>query len=219
MEKEDEMELQEAFKILKLKKKIIGVGGAGCNIVRRVSKIGIPGVELIAMDVDAEHLDYIPIENKLLIGRDSTEGFTCSSEELGRAACEEERSAINDMMEKTDIVFILCGLGGGTGTGAAPLVAEIAKEQGTLVFAICVLPFKAEGTKRTEKARGVLEELKKTAETVVSIKNDILLENYPDLSTIEAFSVLDELIVRFMKSLLDPLEAEYHFKEFGTLAR
>ncbi len=210
MKIKDEKEIREALKTLELRKSIIGIGGTGLNIVRRAAKVGIHGIDLFAMDVNAPHLDVVPIENKLLIGKNTGDGYTFPSEGLD----QEERDFINDIMKDTDIAFLVCGLGGKTGTTATPMVAEIAKEHGTLVFVICVIPFKAQGTRYENKANEALGELEKIADTVVSIKNDKLLKACPDVSMTDAFSVLDELIVRFIKGVIDPTSSDENYEEF-----
>ncbi len=202
--KENEIELRKVLNTLKLRKKIIGIGGAGCNIVQRATDFDMQGVELVAIDVDSKHLDIVPIENKYLICKDPRGGFIFSSVEGDK----EERNTIYDNMEKTDITFLVCGLGGSTGTAAAPMVAEIAREHCALIFAICVLPFKVEGAKSGRRAEKALTELEGIADTVVSIKNDRLLETYPGLDMVDAFGTLDDLIVRFIKAVIDPISSD-----------
>ncbi len=207
--KEDETELQEVLNTLKLRKNIIGVGGTGCNIVRKATEVDMHGVGLVAIDVDSTHLETVPIENKYLICKDPTGGFIFSS--VG--ADKEERDTIDEIMEKTDITFLVSGLGGSTGTATAPMVAEIAREHCALIFAICVLPFKVEGAKSGKRAEKALNELEDIADTVVSIKNDRLLETYPELDMVDAFGTLDDLIVRFIKAVIDPITSDEDCKE------
>lgn len=202
--KENEIELQKVLNTLKLRKNLIGIGGAGCNIIRKASEVDMQGVGLIAIDADISHLDIVPIENKYLICKDPTGGFIFSSVE----GHKEDRDTIDEILEKTDITFLVCGLGGSTGTAAAPMVAEIAREHCALIFAICVLPFKVEGAKSGRRAEKALTELEGIADTVVSIKNDRLLETYPKLDMVDAFGTLDDLIVRFIKAVIDPISSD-----------
>jgi cell division protein FtsZ len=200
---EDE-ELQNILQGLKTSIKIIGCGGGGSNTVNRLAEAGIVGAELYAANTDAQHLLMTRAPHKILLGRRVTRGLGAGAlpqvgEEAAREADEELKSALKD----ADIVFITCGLGGGTGTGSAPVVAQIAKEQGALTVAICTWPFAAEGAVRAENAEWGLERLRSIADTVIIIPNDKLLELVPKLSVNAAFKVADEVLMRSIKGITE----------------
>lgn len=199
---ENTIELQEILNTFKLRKNIIGVGGTGLNIVQRATEVDMQRVELVSIDVDSTHLDIVPIENKYLICQDPTGGAIFSSVEEDK----EERDTIDEIIEKTDITFLVCGLGGKTGTSLTPRIAEMAKEHGNFIFAICVLSFSVEGRERVEKARNALEKLKLEAETLVTIENDKWLETNKQLTMLEAYDLLDDLIVRYIKEMISPAD-------------
>lgn len=142
---EDE-ELKEVLSSLKTDIKIIGVGGAGCNTIERMSEEGIQGAKLIAANTDAQHLLTVHAQRKILLGRRKTRGLGAGAlPQVGMEATEEAAEDIKELLEGTDLVFVTCGLGGGTGTGGAPAIAKMAKEEGALTVAVCTTPFDAEG--------------------------------------------------------------------------
>lgn len=196
---EDE-ELKEVLSGLKTDIKIIGVGGAGCNTVDRMSEEGIQGAELIAANTDAQHLLTVHAQRKILLGKRKTRGLGAGAlPQVGKEATEEAKDDIRELIEGTDLVFITCGLGGGTGTGSAPVIAEIAKDEGALTVAVCTTPFAAEGTSRMQNAEWGLGQLKSLADTVITIPNDKLLDLVPRLSLNKAFKVADEVLTRSIK--------------------
>lgn len=200
----DDEELREVLSGLKTDIKIIGVGGAGCNTVDRMSEEGIQGAKLIAANTDAQHLLTVHAQRKILLGRRKTRGLGAGAlPQVGREACEEEEENIREMLEGTDLVFVTCGLGGGTGTGAAPVIADIAKDAGALTVAVCTTPFKAEGASRMENAEWGLGRLKGVADTVITIPNDKLLDLVPRLSLNKAFKVADEVLTRSIKGITE----------------
>jgi len=203
MTAEDE-ELQRILLGLKTNIKIIGCGGGGSNTINRLAEAGIIGAELYAANTDAQHLLMTRAPHKILLGRRVTRGLGAGAlpqvgEEAAREAEEELKAALKD----SDIVFITCGLGGGTGTGSAPFVAQIAKEQGALTIAICTWPFAAEGAVRGENAEWGLERLRTVADTVIVIPNDRLLQIVPKLSVNAAFKVADEVLMRSIKGITE----------------
>ena len=185
--------------------KVIGVGGGGCNAVNRMIEVGIGGVDFIVANTDLQVLNASKAETKLQIGKSITEGLGAGANpEIGREAALESKKEIEDSLAGADMVFVTCGLGGGTGTGAAPIVAEIAQSQGALTVAIVTKPFKFEGRKRMEQAEVGLEELRKHVDTIIVIPNDRLREII-DKSTpmVEAFHEVDNVLHRGVQSISD----------------
>lgn len=181
---------------------IIGVGGGGNNTINRLMSTAIRDAVCLCINTDLQHLDSVKCDYTLLIGKKTTRGLGSGGKpELGRAAAEESRAEIQRTLSDADVVFITCGLGGGTGTGAVPLIAQIAKNVGAIVIGVVTLPFSIEGG-RKEKAYSGLEELRKNADTVVVIENDQLLELVPNLPIEEAFSVADEVLANYIYSII-----------------
>jgi cell division protein FtsZ len=200
---EDE-ELQKILIGLKTNIKIIGCGGGGCNTVNRLAETGVIGAELIAANTDAQHLLIIKAHRKLILGRRVTRGLGAGAiPQVGEEAAREAEDELKALIAGADIVFVTCGLGGGTGTGASPFVAQLAKESGALTVAICTYPFKAEGLVRAENAEWGLERLRNVADTVIVIPNDKLLELVPKLALNSAFKVADEVLVRAIKGITE----------------
>lgn len=185
--------------------KVIGVGGGGCNAVNRMIEVGVGGVDFIVANTDLQVLNASRAETKLQIGQSITEGLGAGANpEIGREAALESKKEIEDSLAGADMVFVTCGLGGGTGTGAAPIVAEIAQNQGALTVAIVTKPFKFEGRKRMEQAEVGLEELKKHVDTIIVIPND-RLRDMIDRTTpmLEAFKEVDNVLRRGVQSISD----------------
>ncbi|MEM3851667.1 MAG: cell division protein FtsZ [Methanomassiliicoccales archaeon] len=200
---EDE-ELIKVLQGLKTNIKIIGCGGGGSNTVDRMVEIGITGAEMYAANTDAQHLLRIRSPHKLLLGRRTTRGLGAGSlPQVGEEAAREAEEEIRKALQGADIVFITAGLGGGTGTGSAPFVAQVSKELGCLTIAVCTSPFKSEGAVRAENAEWGLERLRNIADTVIVIPNDKLLELVPRLSINAAFKVADEVLVRSIKGITE----------------
>ncbi len=200
---EDE-ELLQLLQKLKTNIKVVGCGGAGSNTITRIMEEGIVDVELIAANTDAQHLLITHAHRKILLGKRITRGLGAGAlPQVGEEAAREVEDRIREVLQGADIVFITCGLGGGTGTGSAPVVAQIAKELGALTIAICTLPFKAEGRMREENAMWGLEKLKQYVDTVITIPNDKLLELVPRLPLNLAFKVADEILMRAIKGLAE----------------
>jgi cell division protein FtsZ len=185
--------------------KVIGVGGGGCNAVNRMIESGVKGVEFIVANTDLQVLNSSPCKNKLQLGATITNGLGAGANpEIGKNAAMESREDIEAVLKDADMVFITCGLGGGTGTGAAPIVAQIAQEIGALTVAIVTKPFRFEGKRRTEQALMGLEELKKHVDTLIVIPND-RLRDIIDKSTpmMEAFREVDNVLHRGVQSISD----------------
>ncbi len=183
---------------------VIGTGGSGNNTLIRLHEVGVEGAKVIAMNTDAQQLLITPASEKLLLGRNVTRGLGAGSDpSLGEAAAKDSIEEIREVVEGSDLVFITCGLGGGTGTGSAPVIAQVAKESGALTIAVVTLPFSVEGRRRMENALGGLKKLRREADTVIVIPNDKLLEIVPDLPINAAFKVADEILVNAVKGIIE----------------
>ncbi|MBU0466150.1 MAG: cell division protein FtsZ [Nanoarchaeota archaeon] len=184
--------------------KVIGCGGGGGNCVSRMKEIGIKGCEIIAINTDAQDLLYTGVDTKILIGRELTSGLGAGSNpKIGEQAAKESEQEIKKKMGECDLVFITCGLGGGTGTGASPIVADIAKKAGALTIGVVTLPFTVEGQKRIENAQNGLEKLAAITDTLIVIPNDKLLEIAPELPIHTAFKVADEILTNAVKGITE----------------
>lgn len=184
--------------------KVIGVGGGGNNAIIRMSEVGIKGVEFIAVNTDAHDLLCTNSDVKLLIGRDLTAGLGAGADpNVGREAAKEQEHEIRKALEGADMVFITCGLGGGTGTGAAPVIAETAKKMKALTVGIVTLPFSVEGNVRMNNALEGLERLQENVDTLIVIPNDKLLEVAPNLPLHTAFKVADEILTNAVKGIAE----------------
>ncbi|MEM4257225.1 MAG: cell division protein FtsZ, partial [Candidatus Diapherotrites archaeon] len=185
---------------------VIGAGGAGCNAVNRLAGMGISGAQLVAINTDKQHLAMINDEiTKILIGKSVTRGLGAGGyPEIGAKAAEVSRAALEEVLEGVDMLFISCGMGGGTGTGAAPIVAQIAKEQGAIVIAMVTYPFALERA-RMIKAEEGLEALKAVTDTVIVIDNNRLVQLVPNLPIQDAFKVADEVIARTVRGITETI--------------
>ncbi|TVR78911.1 MAG: cell division protein FtsZ [Chitinophagaceae bacterium] len=183
--------------------KVIGVGGGGCNAVNYMYNQGIQGVNFVICNTDAQSLEDSPIPNQIQLGPELTEGLGAGSRpEVGRKAAEESIREIKDILEKkTKMVFITTGLGGGTGTGAAPVIAQTAKDMGILTVSIVTTPFKFEGKRKLEQAMEGLEELKRNSDAHIIISNERLKEIYNKMTRSEAFSQADNILAIAAKSI------------------
>ncbi|MBS3076177.1 cell division protein FtsZ [Candidatus Pacearchaeota archaeon] len=197
-------ELEELLKKQSAKIKVVGVGGGGNNSLGRMREIGIKGGELIAVNTDAQDLLYTNADQKILIGKELTSGLGAGSNpSVGREAAKESASEIKKKLNGADMVFITCGLGGGTGTGAAPEIAKIAKKQGALTIGVVTLPFTIEGRKRIENAMEGLERMEANVDTLIVIPNDKLLELAPELPLHTAFKISDEILTNAVKGVTE----------------
>jgi cell division protein FtsZ len=185
--------------------KVIGVGGSGHNALTRMMEIGIRGVEFIAVNTDAQALHHSKSHRKVHIGRNVTRGLGAGmNPELGRLAAEESRQEIFDAIKNADMVFITCGLGGGTGTGASPIVAELAKEAGILTVAVVTKPFAFEGAKRREIADTGLENIRNRIDTLIVIPNDRVLQIIDKkTSLLDAFRTVDDVLRQAVAGISD----------------
>lgn len=206
--KHNDMEIDEDLReiIDKSRAKIfvVGAGGAGNNTVSRLTDIGIEGADTIAINTDAQDLFYSNSDGKLLIGRKTCGGLGAGGvPEIGEESAEESEDEIRSKLDGADMVFVTCGLGGGTGTGSAPVISKLAKKAGALTIAVATMPFSAEGLRRRENAEKGLEKLQNAADTVIVIPNDKLLEVAPNLPLNKAFMVADELLGRAVKGITE----------------
>lgn len=185
--------------------KVIGVGGAGGNAVNRMVDTGIKGVQFIAANTDVQALESSQAETKIQLGPKLTRGLGAGSNpEIGQKAAQESEEAIKEALEGADMIFITAGMGGGTGTGAAPIVANIAKESGALTVGVVTRPFAFEGSKRSRFAADGISELKKDVDTLVLISNSKLLEIVDKKTPMsEAFSIADDVLRQGVQSISD----------------
>jgi cell division protein FtsZ len=184
---------------------VMGIGGGGCNTITRLTDIGISGAKTIAINTDARHLTTSRAGNKFLIGKELTKGLGAGGyAAVGKKAAEESEREIKKMLEGIDMLFLVAGMGGGTGTGAAPVVARIAKEAGAIVIANVTMPFKVEGA-RMGKAEDGLYNLRQHCDTVIAIENDRLLKIAGNLPLKQAFSVADDLVANMIKGITETI--------------
>ncbi len=185
--------------------KVIGVGGAGNNAVNRMIESGVKGVEFVVANTDLQVLNNAKAPTKLQIGEKLTDGLGAGARpDIGREAALESKDQIKEAIDGSDMVFITCGMGGGTGTGAAPVIAEIAQDIGALTIAIVTKPFSFEGKKRMELALSGLEELKKYVDTLIVIPNDRLREIIDKATPmLDAFREVDNVLRRGVQSISD----------------
>lgn len=200
----DDEELKRIVESLKVRIAIIGCGGGGSNTIRRLYQAGIVGATLVAANSDAKHLLSVVAPHKVLLGRTFTRGLGAGSiPDIGKKAAEEARDELTRYLDGQHIVFVTAGLGGGTGTGAAPVVAELARQRALLVMGVVTLPFKAEGKVRMENALAGLNRLREFCDTTIVVPNDRLLEIVPKLPLEAAFKVADEVLVQSIKGLTE----------------
>ncbi len=197
-------ELEEIIKKQAAKIKVVGIGGGGGNTLSRMREIGIKGGEMIAVNTDAQDLLYSNADYKILIGKELTQGLGAGSNpKIGEEAAKESESEIKKRLAGCDMIFITCGLGGGTGTGAAPVIADIAKKLGALTIGVVTMPFTIEGKKRIENAIYGLERMESIVDTLIVIPNDKLLEIAPELPLHTAFKVADEILTNSVKGITE----------------
>lgn len=197
-------ELEEMLAQQKAKIKVFGCGGAGGNTINRIADIGVEGTETICINTDAQDLLYTSADKKMLIGKDLTKGLGAGSvPKVGEDAAKESEQEIKQATAGSDMIFITCGLGGGTGTGCAPIVAEQSKKSGALTVGVVTMPFEMEGNKRYENAVYGLEQMKEKVDTLIVIPNDKLLEMAPDLPLHTAFKIADEVLTSAVKGIAE----------------
>lgn len=184
---------------------IVGCGGAGNNTINRLYNLGVSGAETIAINTDKQHLEMIQADKKILVGKSLTRGLGAGGyPEVGRRAAELARGTLEEVLKDADLVFITAGMGGGTGTGTAPVVAEIAKQHDAIVVGMVSNPFKVERA-RMLKAEEGLEELRNAADTAIVLDNNRLLDYVPNLPIEQAFSVMDQLIAETVKGISETI--------------
>ncbi|MEI6292532.1 MAG: cell division protein FtsZ [Methanomicrobiales archaeon] len=200
----NDSELDQILEGLRTEIAVIGCGGGGSNTISRMMDEGIHGARLYAINTDAQHLSRTKADHRILIGRQRTRGLGAGSiPQIGEEAALENEQEIKSAVAGCDMVFLTVGLGGGTGTGCAPIVAKAAREEGALTIAIVTLPFTAEGAIRMENAEAGLERLRDVADTVIVVPNDRLLEVVPKLPLYAAFKVADEVLMRAVKGITE----------------
>ncbi|MDR0841088.1 MAG: cell division protein FtsZ [Christensenellaceae bacterium] len=204
--------------------KVVGVGGAGNNAVNRMIQYGIRGVEFIAVNTDKQALYLSRANQKIQIGEKSTKGLGAGADpEIGRKAAEESRDSILEALRGADLVFITAGMGGGTGTGAAPVVAECAKELGILTIGVVTKPFSFEGKVRMNNAVNGIFNLKNTVDTLITIPNDRLLDTVGKVSLSEAFRIADDVLRQGIQGISDliavPAMINLDFADVRTIMR
>ncbi len=192
--------------------KVIGVGGGGSNAVNHMFRLGIKGVDFIICNTDKQALSKSPVPHKIQLGNSLTRGLGAGAKpEIGRDSALESIDDIKNLLkDNTEMVFITAGLGGGTGTGAAPVIASIAKELGILTVGIVTIPFSFEGKKRREQAEKGLEEMKKYVDTLIVIGNDKLRDIYGSLKMTEAFAHADNVLTSAAKSIAEIISLHMH---------
>ena len=185
---------------------VCGCGGSGNNTMNRITHIGVEGAITVAINTDKQHLDHTRAQQKLLVGRHITRGLGAGGDPItGRRCAEAGRDVITRIVNGADLVFVTAGLGGGTGTGIAPIVAEEAKRSGALVVAIVTTPFSVERRMRMQRALEGLDLLRKAADAVLVLDNNRLLHYVPNLPLDEAFSIMDQLIAEIVKGIVETI--------------
>ena len=184
---------------------VVGCGGMGNNAINRLHDMGIAGAETISLNTDKQHLLSVKADRKILIGRDVTRGLGAGGyPNVGKQAAEESVNDLKAVVSSSDLVFLVTGMGGGTGTGSAPVVAKVAKKCGSIVIGVVTMPFKIEGA-RIAKAEQGLMDLRKVCDTVIVIENDKLLEVAGEMPLQQAFAVADEIIVTMIKGITETI--------------
>lgn len=184
---------------------VVGCGGAGNNTVNRLHNIGVDGAETVAINTDKQHLEMVDAEQKILIGSDLTDGLGAGGEpDVGKRATEKARGTLKEVLEDADLVFVTAGMGGGTGTGAAPVVSSIAKDVGAIVVGMVSMPFRVERA-RVQKAEEGIDELRQNADSIIVLDNDRLLDYVPNLPVGKAFSVMDQIIAETVKGISETI--------------
>jgi cell division protein FtsZ len=184
---------------------VVGCGGAGNNTVNRLYNIGVEGAETIAINTDKQHLQMVEADTRVLVGKSLTQGLGAGGDpEMGERATEMAQGTIKEVLSGADLVFVTAGMGGGTGTGAAPVVAKIANDEGAIVVGMVSTPFNVERA-RTVKAEEGLEDLRNEADSIIVLDNNRLLDYVPNLPVGKAFSVMDQLIAETVKGIAETI--------------
>lgn len=200
----DDEELAKIVESLKVGIKIIGCGGGGSNTINRCMEEGVFGAEMVAANTDAKHLLTVKAHRKVLLGKRITRGLGAGAlPQVGEEAAREAEEDLLNALGRVDIAFVTAGMGGGTGTGSAPIVADIAKRQKSLVISVVTLPFSSEGRVRMENALFGLEKIRRNSDTTIVIPNDKLLQLVPRLPLDQAFKVADGILMEALKGLTE----------------
>ena len=200
-----QQEQMPEFEVNQANIKVIGVGGAGNNMINWLYKKGIQGAEILAVNTDAQHLSITQSDKKFIIGRDLTRGLGCGGfPNKGAEAAKESLQQIKETLKDADMVFVCAGLGGGTGTGAAPVVAKVAKDAGAIVIGTVTMPFKIERA-RIDKAEFGMQQLREVSDTVIVIDNNRLVAIAGNLPVQQAFAVANELISTMIKGIVETI--------------
>ncbi len=200
-----ETQKEESFDFGQANIRVVGVGGAGNNMVSWLYKKGIKGAEVISCNTDKQHLDISESDKKILIGKDLTRGLGCGGfPQKGAEAAQESMMQLKELLRNSDMVFVCAGMGGGTGTGAAPIVANISKELGAIVIGTVTMPFEIERA-RIDKAEYGLQQLRQFCDTVVVIDNNRLVQIAGNLPVQQAFAVANELIATMIKGIVETI--------------
>ncbi len=200
---DDDKYLSDLLKVLKIKSIVVGIGGAGNNTVSRMQDMGSEFIETLNINTDAHDLYYSNSNKKLLIGKETCNGLGSGNDpSVGTTAAEEDSNRLSQVL-KADVVFLTFGLGGGTGTGAAPIVAREAKKNNATVVSFCSVPFTSEGTERSLRAKKGLEELLKYSDTLIPVPNDNLLRFNQKLPVLTGFKIMDEILIRSINEIIN----------------
>ncbi len=205
--------------------KVIGVGGAGGNAINRMITLGLSGVEFIAVNTDAQDLDNNRAETKIQIGKNLTKGLGAGAKaDVGKTAMETEKDAVATIIDGADMIFVTAGMGGGTGTGAAPIIAQIARELNALTVGIATRPFNFEGPKRMNRANSGIEEMQRNCDTLISIPNQKLLSIADKSTTLtEAFQLADTILHQATRGISDLINVHglinLDFADIDTIMR
>ena len=195
----------EGFDAYQARIMVFGCGGGGCNTITRLTEMDIKGAVTVGVNTDAKHLSVTKAHKKILIGKDTTRGLGAGGfPDVGKKAAEESKEQLRDVLKGCDLLFVSCGLGGGTGTGSTPVIAKIAKEMGAIVIAPVTLPFKMEGA-RIRKAEDGLLNLRDSCDTVIVIENQKLLQLAGNKPLGDAFAVADNLIATMIKGVTETI--------------
>ncbi|HUR25987.1 MAG TPA: cell division protein FtsZ, partial [Candidatus Thermoplasmatota archaeon] len=201
----EETELKERGGFGEPKIVIVGCGGAGGNTVNRLHKVGVRGAETIAINTDKQALDLVEADKRLLIGKTITRGLGTGGDlEIAKQCAEQARGKLEEMLKGADLVFITAGMGGGTGTGTAPVVADVAKKMGAIVVGMVSTPFNVERARIIRGDEG-LQKLRSRADSVIVLDNNRLLKYVPNLPIDQAFSVMDQLIAETVKGISETI--------------
>ncbi|HJH10027.1 MAG TPA: cell division protein FtsZ, partial [Psychrobacter pasteurii] len=188
---------------------VFGVGGGGGNAVEHMVQQGVKGVTFVCANTDKQALDRLTADNKLQLGAQTNRGLGAGANpEVGREAAEQDEDAIRELLKDSDMVFITAGMGGGTGTGAAPVVARIAKEMEILTVGVVTTPFKFEGGKRIKAAKAGIDALSNFVDSIITIPNDKLLKVYGNISMQEAFKKADDVLMHAVQGIAQTISSE-----------